>query len=81
MMSGNESGPVPAGQHMAVIRNARIRGTHPCSFRSGEWAEILGARVCKPLWMDERIAFECRYPDGVLDYIAVSDSDNYEIGM
>jgi hypothetical protein len=61
--------------------NARIRGTHRYSFRSGEWAEILNVVVCKPKGLEERAAFECRYEDGKLDYIPVADLGNYEISV
>ena len=66
---------------LLVIRNARIRGTHHYSFRTGEWAEILNVVVCKPKGLNERAAFECRYDDGKLDYIPVDDLSNYEISV
>lgn len=61
-------------------RPARIRGTHHYAFRSGEWADIIGVRICTPDSLSERPAYECRYQDGKIDYIAISDSPNYEIG-
>lgn len=77
-----KSTPAAGGQNeLLVIRNARIRGTHHYSFRSGEWAEILNVVVCKPKGMEERAAFECRYEDGKLDYIPVDDFGNYEISV
>lgn len=58
---------------------ARIRGIHHYSFRSGEWAEIIGVRVDTPEGLDARPAFLCRYEDGAFDHIPIIDSYNYEI--
>lgn len=68
------------GVQRIVSRPARIRGTHPYSFRSGEWAEIVGERMFTPHGMSERPVYECRFDDGVIDYIAISDAPHYEIG-
>ena len=59
--------------------NAKIRGTHPYSFRNGEWAQIVAVVVYTPEGNPARPAFRCLYDDGVTDYIAVRDMDNYEI--
>ena len=70
------SNPVEA----VVSRTLRIKGTHPYSFRSGEWADIDGAVMSKPEGLEERPVFVCRFEDGTVDYIAVSDDINYELG-
>lgn len=62
-----------------VTHPARIRGTHHHSFKRNEWADILGVRMCTPFGYDIRAAFECRYKDGSVDYIPISDAPNYEI--
>lgn len=58
----------------------RIRGTHRYSFRSGEWAALVGYVMVIPDDSNEpRQAFMVRYNDGTVDYIPVSDANNYEI--
>ena len=59
--------------------DAKIRGTHPYSFRTHEWANITGVKICTPKDGLPRAAFECVYEDGVVDYIPVKDNENYEI--
>ena len=59
---------------------AKIRGTHPYSFRSGEWAEILTIQMTVLESGEARAVFKCVYNDGVVDYIAMLDSGNYELG-
>ena len=65
--------------NMKDNRPARIRGISPYSFRSEEWADIVGVRISAPGGLVPRAVFECRYADGVIDYIAISDTANYEI--
>ena len=43
------------------------------SFRSGEWAEVLGTTF------KERLCFLIQYSDGTLDYTPVIDIENYEL--
>lgn len=57
---------------------AFIRGTHHYSFRSGEWAKIVGVVVVSN-GGTPRPAFAVEYIDGVQDFIVVSDDRNYEI--
>ena len=64
-----------------VSCDARIRGTHAHSFRSGEWAKIMTVKMCAPNGLVARPAFKCIYEDGRVDYIPVSDTENYEIGI
>lgn len=54
-----------------------IRATHPDSFRSGQWAELIGTT-------DEpetgRRCYTVKFPDGETDWWAVDDEDaGYEI--
>jgi hypothetical protein len=58
---------------------AKIRGTNHHSFRSGEWARIIGVSFVAPEGMDFRPAFVAQYEDGKIDYIAFSDHANYEV--
>ncbi len=63
-----------------VMCDAMIRGTSPYSFRSGEWAHIVGVKMSTPHGLATRAVYQCLYYDGVTDYIPVSDTVNYEIG-
>ena len=63
-----------------VSRAAKIKGTHHHSFRHGEWAHIIGVKICKIEGLEPRPCYQCLYDDGLVDYIAISDSPNYEIG-
>lgn len=69
-----------AANKVALFKVNKIRGTHPYSFRSGEWAKVKGIAMIQPDWVEPRLAFICEYADGVIDYMAVDDFDsNYEI--
>lgn len=55
-------------------RCQRIRSTHPCGFRRGEWAWLRGV-VPGP----DRSCYLVEFEDGVTDFWAVVDaSDHYE---
>lgn len=58
---------------------AQIRCIHRHGFRAGDWADLIGVRMVEPGGLPARPAFECRYSDGYIDYIAVSNVDEYEI--
>lgn len=49
------------------------RGTHQYSFRTGEWAIVIG------MSFDRRQCFIVEYPDGFRDYVAIIDVNNYEL--
>lgn len=49
------------------------KGTHQYSFRTGEWAEVIGV-VFK-----ESLCFIVQFRDGVIDYKPVIDTENYEL--
>lgn len=51
------------------MKRLLYRETHPYSFRSGEWASIVGMKQC----------FIVEYADGVRDYVAIIDVENYEL--
>lgn len=63
-----------------LVADAKIRGTSPYSYRAGEWALITGVKVCTPEGLGSRVAFECKYADGFVDYIPVRDESSYELG-
>ena len=67
------------GCNVDKTMKAKIRGTHPYSFRPGEWAQITGVRMVTPDGLHERAVFQVEYDDGFIDGIAIEDSDNYEI--
>ncbi len=56
-------------------------GTHRCSFRAGTPAKILRVLSVQPNGTkpDVRAAYEVEFQDGVIDYVAVSDSAHYKI--
>lgn len=62
-----------------LVENARIRGTSPYSYRSGDFAKITGVVICTPKDLQERACFVCEYDDGFIDYIPIDDRENYEI--
>ena len=56
-----------------------IKGTHPYSYKTEEWALITGVKVMTTDNCCSRPVFECQYKDGFVNYIPISDIDNYEI--
>ena len=59
----------------AVSAVTHIRGTHPYTFRSGQWAEIL-TTAPNPEGSD---CYIVRFPDGVTDFWCVEDpAEPYE---
>lgn len=52
------------------------RGTHQYSFRSGEWGEVINIKGFKGVG---RWCYVVQYKDGVIDYCAVVDKNNYEL--
>lgn len=55
------------------MKKLYYKGTHPYSFRTGEWARVIGT-IFK-----DRVCFVLEYYDGALDYAAVIDTKNYEL--
>ena len=72
---------------MSKIENrpARIRGIHRYHYRAGEWADLIGVEMVTPnisgsgVSLAERAAFVCKYDDGHIDYIPISDLQYCEI--
>ena len=63
------------------VVGARIRGTHHYSFRSGEWALVVGVVFVTPNpRLEPRPAYIVQYADGRTDHIALYDRENYELG-
>ena len=57
---------------------SQIRGTHVYSFRSGEWADIIGVDIIE-MRSGPRPCFRAIYDDGHIDTVAMCDFDNYEV--
>lgn len=55
------------------MKKLYYRGTHEYSFRTGQWALVIGT-IFK-----ERLCFLIEFPDGQLDYTPVIDIANYEL--
>lgn len=49
------------------------RGTHNYSFKSGEWARVIGTAF------KNRMCFVVEYQDGTIDYTPIIDNKNYEL--
>ena len=62
-----------------TVSPLRIKGTHRYSFRSVKWANILGVYMAESDELPPRLSYMVMYEDGFIDYIVVSDSNNYEI--
>lgn len=62
------------------LEGLAIRGTHLHSFRTGQWARVLGAVWTTPgPGLVGRAAWVAGYPDGTVDYVALQDRENYEL--
>lgn len=61
------------------ISPAMIRGIHPYSFRSGEWATIVGVVMCGKDYPGGRLNYMVMFDDGKVDYWPVCDESNHEI--
>lgn len=55
----------------AAPNATHIRATHPYSYRSGEWAEILSIAPAP----DRRDCWIVRFPDGTTDFWVCNDPD------
>ena len=73
-------GPMEGLGSMHVV-GARIRGAHHYSYRSGEWALVVGVVFVTPNpRLEPRPAYLVQYVDGRTDHIALYDRENYELG-
>lgn len=55
------------------MKKLYYRGTHPYSFRSGEWAEVVDIMI------SNRWCFVVQYTDGKIDTVPIVDTNNYEL--
>lgn len=62
-----------------TMKAAKIRGTHPYTFRCGEWANIIAVKIGTPGALESRPCFIIEFEDGEIDSIPVYDQENYEI--
>jgi len=62
---------------LSYLLPTHIRGTHPYSFRTGEWARIVGIEI-RNLRSGPRHVFKAVYDDDAKDTVAICDSANYE---
>ena len=64
------------------VQPAYLTGTHPYSFRSGQKAKIIGVVTVPPdAKLLPRLGFAVEYPDGEVDYVAISDVDTYRLDI
>ena len=61
------------------IEKPLIRGIHPYSFRSGEWAVITDMVIVTSVCGTKRLNYMVMFDDGKVDYWPVCDESNYEI--
>lgn len=61
------------------IEKPLIRGIHPYSFRSGEWAVIADMVLVTSVNGTKRLNYMVMFDDGKVDYWPVCDDSNYEI--
>lgn len=61
------------------IEKPLIRGIHPYSFRSGEWAVITDMVIVTGVSGTKRLNYMVMFDDGKVDYWPVCDESNYEI--
>lgn len=61
------------------IERPLIRGIHPYSFRSGEWAVITDMVIVTSVSGTKRLNYMVMFDDGKVDYWPVCDESNYEI--
>jgi len=59
------------------IEQTYLVGKHHYAFRSGEPALITGVRTIQPDYSHPaRVCYEILFPDGVIDYVPVSEVEN-----
>ena len=51
----------------------QARFNHSYSFRSGEWAEVVGVVMVKPETGEPRICYHLRFADGTCDYTPTAE--------
>lgn len=68
-----------AKQRRLFIEKPLIRGIHPYSFRSGEWAIITDMVMVTDVNAAKRLNYMVMFDDGRVDYWPVCDNSSYEI--
>ena len=63
-----------------LTKPAYYTGVHPYSFRSGEYAEIIGIRMFNHRY-GWRPYFMLLYHDGTIDYSPIEDTNNYVLSL
>lgn len=61
------------------VKDLKIMGNNFNCFRYKQWANIIGVKMCTPPDLEPRLAYECQFEDGFIDYVPFSDSKNYLI--
>jgi len=62
-----------------TIQDVKIMGINYNCFRFKQWANIIGIKSVIPPDLEPRLAYECLFDDGFIDYVPISDSKNYLI--
>lgn len=63
--------------NVSDIVPTQYRGVHPYSFRTGVWGDIVSTKSVSML-SGPRVCWLIEYEDGMTDWVAVCDIDNYE---
>jgi hypothetical protein len=66
-------------KELPQTQKAFLIGTHSNSFRPGEPAKIIGVVFVTPDGFPARVCYEVLYKDGRKDFVALSDSLNFQI--
>tara|TARA_R110000744_G_scaffold118299_1_gene220981 strand:+ start:69 stop:710 length:642 start_codon:yes stop_codon:yes gene_type:complete len=74
----HEEDPLDGELDYSWLTPTHIRGTHPYTYRCGEWAEIKRIVDADFGGTVPRLCFECDFGDGVVDYTPLCDLRNYE---
>jgi hypothetical protein len=62
------------------VRPVFLTSTNIDSFREGMLAQIIGVRNVRPSpRLEFRMCYQVAYEDGVIDFVAIEDSENYVI--
>ena len=56
------------------ISGVKIRGVDQPSFRYRQWATIISIKL-----MEDMPSYKCIYADGMINYVPIIESRNYEI--
>ena len=55
------------------VLSIQARFTNSHSFRSGEWADVVGVVMVKPEIGEPRICYHLRFEDGTCDYTPTTE--------